>query len=699
MAVKSYEPQNIRNLALVGHGGCGKTSLAEAMLFVTGATTRLGKTMDRTSILDFEPEEQKRGGSMATALAWCESLGVKLNILDCPGDQNFYYDTVYALRGADAAVVVVSAPDGIEVNTERYYNEAVQQGLPVAIYVNKMDRERADPERALAEAREVLGAKAISVQIPIGREHSFKGVCSLFGKCAYVYPMDGSGKYAKTPIPEDMKAAFDKAWERLVEDVASTDEVLMTKYLDGETLTDDEIRQAFQKAMMTGEIVPLIYGCATECVGALSVAELAAWAFPNPMARGSVAGTTGDDTVTRATSPDAPFLGQVLHTTIDEHSGKVSIIRIFSGHPPHEGAVLNTTRGMPERLGSMLTLRGNHRDALAQAVCGDIVAVAKLKDTHTGDTLCDPKAPMKLAKVDVPPPMMSLVLKPATKNDEDKLKTAVERVIEEDPTLSVSFEDLTHQMVLLGMGQQQIELACDKMKRKYKVSVETELPPVPYRETIKKRIQNVEGKHKKQTGGAGQYGVAFINVAPTERGHGFEFVDMIVGGTIPRQYIPSVEKGVRERMKRGPMAGYPVVDVRVELVDGKYHPVDSKDVAFQMAGSKGMRTAFEKAGGVLLEPIYEMEINVPTESMGDVMGDITSRRGRIIGMEPSGRNTTVKASAPLAEVQRYAADLRAMTGGKGVFTMKLASYEEVPSHLVTKLIDASPFKVKEEDDD
>lgn len=699
MAVKAFETTNIRNIVLVGHGGCGKTSLAEAILYVTGATNRLGKVMDKTSILDFEPEEQKRGGSTATALAWTEVLGTKLNILDAPGDQNFIYDAFYAMRGADAVVLVVSAPDGVEVNTERFYHEAVRLGLPVAVYVNKMDRERANPEQCLRDIKEVLGAKVVPVQVPVGREQSFRGVCSLIGKCAYIYPMNGSGKYDKVPVPAEYKDAVESGLQTLIEEVTSTDEVLLEKYLDGQEISDEEIHVAFQEAMLHGEIVPVIFGAATECVGALSVAELAAWAFPHPLKHPKLEVHEGPTVVEKVCAPDAHFIAQALHTTIDEQSGKISILRIFSGQPPADGAVLNASRNTPERLGSMLALRGKEREPLSSVVCGDIVAVPKLKDTHTGDTLSDPKHPAWLPAIEVPPPMMSLVLKPASKHDEDKLKTAIDRVLEEDPTLSITFEPLTHQIVLQGMGQAQIEMAIEKMRRKYKVSVETDLPPVPYRETIKKAVQNIEGKHKKQTGGAGQFGVAFINVAPQERGAGFEFVDRIVGGAIPRQFIPSVEKGVRERLKRGYLAGYPIVDIRVELVDGKYHAVDSKDVAFQMAGSKGLKAAFEKGGSILLEPIYELEIVVPTESMGDIMGDITGRRGRVIGMDPRGRNTVIKAAAPLAEVQRYAQDLKSMTGGKGVFTMKLLGYEDVPSHLVSKIVDASPFHVKEEEED
>ena len=379
-------------------------------------------------------------------------------------------------------------------------------------------------------------------------------------------------------------------------------------------------------------------------------------------------------------------------TSIDEFAGKTSIFRIFSGRPPSDNAVINTTRGADERFGGLYALRGKERDAVAIPVCGDILSVAKLKSTTTGDTLASPGSTIKLEQVSYPPPMMSYVIQPASKGAESKLKIALERMLDEDPTLSTTFEDLTHQMVLQGMGQAHLDMSIARMKRKYKVDVATSLPPVPYRETIKRRVDGIEGKHKKQTGGAGQFGVCYLNVEPLESGEGFQFEDKIVGGSIPRQLIPSVEKGIKKRMGNGFLAGYPIVDVRVELYDGKYHPVDSKDVAFQMAGSKGLKAAFEKGGTRLLEPIYELEIAVPTDVMGDIMGDITSRRGRVMGMEPKGKNTVIKALCPLAEIQEYAPLLRGMTGGKGTFTMQLSSYESVPSNLVDKIVSASPFR-------
>jgi elongation factor G len=698
MALKSFAPSHIRNVALIGHGSAGKTSLAEAMLFVSGATTRLGKVDDHSSLLDFEPEEHRRLGSIATSLAWLVHDDHKINLLDTPGDANFIYDSLLALRGADAAVVVVSAPDGVEVQTERMFNEAVNLGLPRMVFINKMDRERADPERCLQELRDTFAARPVPLQVPIGAEHGFKGVISLFMRKALVYEMNGSGRYTKTEIPADMVAEVDAAWSNLVDAVVTTDDALLEKYLDTFDLSEDEVKGAFRKALKRGELLPVLYGSAGSCVSALALIELINWAFPGADERAPVEGSWEEHLLERSTGSDSPFTAQVIHTTVDEFSGKLSLLRVYSGEVPADNLVYNASRGKPERLGALFGLRGKEREVVEGLVCGDIVGVAKLKDTHSGETLTDPAAPIMLGQPLYPSPMMSLVIRPVSKADADKIKTGVERILEEDPTLSLTTEALTQQLVLQGMGQAHLEMAIERMRRKYKVNVDTDLPPVPYRETLARGVHNVEGKHKKQTGGAGQFGVCFINAVPLGRGEGFQFIDKIVGGAIPRQYVPSVEKGLLGRMTNGFLAGYPIVDVAIELIDGKYHPVDSKDVAFQIAGSKALREAFAQAGTVLLEPIMELEIVVPSEVMGDVMGDVTSRRGHVRGMEQRGRNTIIKAHCPMVEVQRFAPDLKGMTGGKGSFTMSLHAYEEVPRHLVDKIVHSSPFRRDDEED-
>lgn len=691
MALKAYSPESIRNVVLVGHGGSGKTSLAEALLFQAGATSRLGVTTDGTSLLDFEPEEQKRGGSVATSLAWLEHDGHKINILDTPGDQNFIYDALNAMRGADAAIIVVSAPDGIEVGTERVFAEARRLGLPTVIFVNKMDRDRADATTVLMEIEEVLGVPPVALQVPIGAEHDFKGFVSLFQQKSMVFT--GGGKYDKGPVPAELQDEMQTALEALVDAVASTDDALLEHYLETFELSDADLRRGFHDALKNGKIVPVMFGAASSLIGAAACLDLIAWACPSPLERAPLLLEDGGSVEPAA---NGSFAAQVIHTLVDEFSGKTSIFRIFRGTVPGDPVVTNTRTGEQERMGALYSLRGKEREPVVEAVTGDILGVAKLKSTHTGDTLAS-QADVVFESVQYPPPMMSFVISPQSKGDADRIKTALERLLEEDPTLSVTTDELTGHMVLNGMGQAHLDMAIERMARKFKVNVETGLPPVPYRETLRSAVQNVEGKHKKQTGGAGQFGVAFMNFVPQARDGGFEFVDLIKGGSIPNQFIPSVEKGIRERMKSGFLAGYPIVDIKVELIDGKYHPVDSKDVAFQMAGSKGLRAAFEKGGTVLLEPIMEMEIVVPTDVMGDVMGDMTGRRGRVMGMEPRGKNTVIKATVPLAEVQRYAPDLKGMTGGKGSFTMRLSGYEQVPGNLVDKIVSASPFLREDED--
>jgi elongation factor G len=691
MAVKVFETADIRNIALAGHGFCGKTSLGEAILFNAGATTRFGRTEAGTSTFDYEPEEQKRGGSIASSFAWLEYKGKKLNIIDTPGDQNFLYDSFNAMDGADCAVIMVSAPDGVEVQTERFWNRAVERNIPRVLFINKMDRERANWKQCLEEIEEAMGVKPLLLQVPIGAEQSFRGVVDVIEQKAYSWPHDDSGKMSEIDVPADLADELEAARETLIEDIASTDDDLLEQYMETFELDRDDMMRAFAKAFAAGEVVPVLFGATGHNMGVQPLMDLLAEFAPCPTDLPALEGEDEDGNPLEIVRGPGTFVGKVIRTFIDEFSGQVNIVRIYGGEAPADNVAYNSRTEDTERLGSLHVQRGKERDPIERGVCGDIISVAKLKDTRTNDTLSDVKSPRKLPGVVYPQPMMSYAIQPASRGDEDRIKTAVERLLIEDPTLSITYDAISNAMVLNGMGNSHLEAAIEKMARKFKVKVSTALPAVPYRETIAKPIQNVEGKHKKQTGGAGQFGVCFIHVEPTERDAGFEFVDQIAQGRIPRQYIPSVEKGVVERMKRGALAGYPVVDIRVILYDGKYHPVDSKDVAYQMAGSKGLKAAMEKAGMIILEPYYSMEIQVPSESMGDIMGDVTSRRGRVLGMEPKGRHTIIKAVCPLAEIQRYAPDLRSMTGGKGSFTMEFSGYEPVPHNMVDGIRAASPF--------
>ncbi|MBQ9817891.1 MAG: elongation factor G [Proteobacteria bacterium] len=698
MAKTLFDSSDIRNIALVGHGASGKTTLGEAILLKTGVTTRFGSTVAGTSTFDFEPEEVKRGGSNATAFAWCEYAGKKVNIIDTPGDGNFIYDSFTAMRGADLAVIVISAPDSVEVQTERAFHEACELGLAKMIVINKMDKERANPAQCLADIKEELEITPVQLHIPMGAAENFKGIVSVLDNKAYVF--DGnSGKFKAQDIPAEYADAVQEAWEAIMEAVAETDDDLMMEYLDTMELSHEQCINAMPAAIQSGKLVPVLYTSALNLVGIEQFLDMVTKYGPNPSQRSEVAIIRGDKEEMLKGTADGPFAALVIRSFIDEFSGKQNIFRILSGKVPADNNATNVRTGDVERLGTLYALRGNNRDAIEQGVFGDIIAVAKLKDTKTNDTLAA-NADFKFKAIEYPAPMMSFNIVCKNKGEEDKLGVAVDKLIDEDPTLSKGYDDLGRALTLKGMGQQHLEMAIDKMKRKFKLEVTSSLPLVAYRETLKKRVQNIEGKHKKQSGGAGQFGVCYINASPLNRGEGFKFVDMIVGGAIPRQFIPAVEKGIVMRMESGPLAGYPVTDLQVELIDGKYHPVDSKEVAFQMAGRKAILACLAQGGVKLLEPVYKMDITIPTESVGDIMGDINSRRGRVLGMDPEHKKTVIHAICPLAEIQRYAPDLRAMTSGQGIFTMEFEGYEDVPANLEAKIVKESPFGgAKEEDDE
>lgn len=696
MAKTLFDSSDIRNVALVGHSASGKTTIGEAILLQTKVTTRFGSTVAGTSTFDFEPEEVKRGGSNATAFAWCEYTGKKVNIIDTPGDGNFIYDSFTAMRGADAALVVISAPDSVEVQTERTMAEAKALGLAKMIVINKMDKERANPKQCLADIKEDLEVTPVPLQIPMGAAETFKGVISLIDNKAYTY--DANGKAKASDIPAEYADDVEAAWEAIIEAIAETDDELMEKYLETLELSHEECIAAMPAAIQSGKLVPVFYTSATNQIGINLILDAIAKYAPNPLQRGEIEIIKNGEVSMMKGSADGSFAALVIRSFIDEFSGKQTIFRILNGSAPADGAVTNVRSGA-ERLGSLYALRGNNRDAVEAGVFGDILAVAKLKDTRTNDTLAM-NTDFAFKPIEYPAPMMNFNITCKNKGEEDKLGVAVEKLMDEDPTLSKDYDVLGRALTLRGMGQQHLDMAIEKMKRKFKLEVNTALPLVAYRETLKKRVMNIEGKHKKQTGGAGQFGVCYINAEPLARGEGFKFIDKIVGGAIPRQFIPAVEKGIISRMESGPLAGYPVTDVAVELIDGKYHPVDSKEVAFQMAGKKAIRTSLEQGGVKLLEPVYKLDITIPSDSVGDIMGDITSRRGRVLGMDPEHKKTIIHAICPLAEIQRYAPDLRSMTSGQGIFTMEFEGYEEVPGNLEAKIIKESPFGgAKDEDDE
>lgn len=694
--MKRYEPKDIRTIALIGHGGSGKTSVGEALLYLTGANSRLGAVDDQTALLDHEPEEHKRGGSISTSFGTIEHDGVKINFADTPGDGNFILDARAALLGVDAAVAVVSAVDGVEVNTERTYGYATDSGLPVAVFVNKMDRERANGQQAVDDITELLGVRAVPLQVPVGAEADFKGVCDLVTGKLLTFAADGSGKVTEGDIPADLADAVEAATEVMVEAAAEADEELLEKYLEEGELSPEEIRIGLLAGIRSGSFVPVIFGAATRNFGVSSLLDLIEM-FPCPLDGAARAAHDGEEEKQIAPDPSGSFAGLVVKTLIDPFSGKLNVFRVMSGEVEGDTNVYNASAESKERFGQIFHLVGKKTVPVGHAVVGDLVAVAKLKDTNTFDTLTADKSELRFDVYDLPAPMITYIVTPKSKGDEDKIKSGLQRLIEEDPTLSSGHDEMTSSITISGMGQQHIDMAVEQLKRKYGVELEMELPPVPYKETIRGSVR-IQGRHKKQTGGRGQFGDTWQRISPLPRGGGFEFVSEIVGGAIPRQFIPAVEKGIVEAMARGPVAGYPVVDVQVVLDDGTYHKVDSSEMAFKMAGSKGFKKGFLQCSPTLLEPILEVEIVVPEENVGDIMGDVNGRRGKVLSMDPKGRSSVIKAHIPHAEMLEYSKVLQSVTGGKGTYTMAFHHNEEVPAHLQQQIISASPFKQTDDDE-
>ncbi len=681
-------PKDIRTLALIGHQGSGKTSLAEAMLVLAGVK----RSMSEPSLLDFEPEEEHR--SVSASVASFHYDGRRIHVFDTPGDGSFIHEARSVLGGVDAAVMVISAVDGVEVETERTWRIATELGLPRLIVINKMDRERADADRVLAEITEVFGIKPVPLELPIGSEASFRGVVDLLRDEARLFRNDGSGEVDLAATPPELADAVALGEERLTEAAAECDDALLEHYLETLELSQDDVLRGLSEGIRDGKLVPVIFTAASTNRGVHRLLELTA-VLPSPLDRPLRECADGDRI---APDPAGPFVGQVIKSIIDPYAGRISLIRVFRGSLTADTEVENATRRSMERVGSLSFAVGKKLGDATRATVGDIVAVNKLKDTHTGDTLCDPKAHVVMLPLTFRPPMATVIVKPATRKDEDRLREALTKVNEEDPAFVIGSDALTKETTVSGQSIAHIESVLQRMARKYKVNVTTEIPPVPYRETIK-GTADVEGKHKKQTGGRGQFAVAFMRIEPLPRDGGFQYVDAIKGGAIPRNYIPAVEKGIAGAMERGVLAGYPVQDVKVTVYDGKYHAVDSSEAAFMLAGSKGFKAGFLKARPTLLEPIVKMVIVCPEEAVGDVMGDIGSRRGRLQNTEYRNARAIVHALVPQAEVQTYGVDLRAMTQGKGSFTFELAGYEELPSHLQEKVIAEGRGGAHDEDDE
>lgn len=685
--MKDYPVADIRNIGIIGHGGAGKTSLAEAMFFNAKAINRLGRTQDGNTCLDYEQDEIDRQFSISLAVGRLEWQKNLINLVDTPGYANFTAETKAGLRGVGGAVLLATAVSGVKAQTLKVVEYADHYEIPRIIFINKMDRERANFIKALGDIEKMLGIIPLPTQIPIGAGEDFCGVIDLLQEKAYRYERDGSGKFTVTDVPEEMADEVASYREKLVEAIVETDDDLLTKYLEGEALSVEEIRAALSSATIHSQLIPIFCGSATLNIGMQPLMDGIREYLPSPQSRLiTIEGTNkSDQKEKREPEPDGPFSAIVFKTIADPHIGKLSVFRVLSGTLNSDTTVYNSSKGTRERVGHIFMLQGKQQTAINSAKAGSIVAVAKLKETRTGDTLCDESHFIKYRPIQFPEPVISFAIEPKSRGDEEKVSSSLHRLMEEDPSINLCWDKQTREWIVSGMGQMHIEVIMARLKRRFGVEVVIKVPKVPYLETIRTSAK-AQGKYKKQTGGRGQYGDTWVEIEPLPRGAGFEFVNKIAGGVIPRQYIPAVEKGVVEAIAGGVLAGYQMVDIRLTLYDGSFHAVDSSEMAFKIAGSMGFKKAVADAKPVLLEPVMDMDVVVPSECMGDIIGDLNSRRGKVMGVEPQANGQCVKASIPMAEVLKYAPDLRSMTSGRGAFHMEFSHYEEVPSHLMQKII-------------
>jgi elongation factor G len=683
--------EQLRNVALVAHGGSGKTSLAEAMLFCGKATTRLGRVDDGTSNLDFEPEEIKRKITISTAFHHLDWKKHVINIIDTPGDDNFLSDTKCSLQAADGVVVVIDATSGVKVGTEKVWAFAEEQHLPKMIFINKIDRERADFFKVVEETARVFDIKPTPVFLPIGSEAKFSGIVDLIKMKAYLYSKDGSGKFESADVPADMEDVVSEWREKMIENIVEVNDDLMEKYLEGEELSSVEIEETLIQGIKSGMVFPILSGSAVLNMGIFQLMDLIVQGFPSPLERGSRKGTKpgSEEVVERPASEDAPFSALVFKSVADPFAGKLTLLRVFSGTIASDSTLYNANKEAKEKFGQLLIMEGKKQTSVETAGPGDIVAVAKLKETSTGDTLCLASDPVVYEPAKPLPSTISYAVGAKVKGSEDKVFTSLARLLEEDPTLKLERDQATSEIVLSGTGQIHLETTCEKLNRKFGVEVKLTPVKVPYRETIKKSVNKVIYRHKKQTGGRGQFAEVHFDVSPLEKDSGFEFEEALTGMNVPRNFVPAVEKGLNEAIQSGILAGYPVVDMKVRFFDGKSHDVDSSEMAFKIAASMCLKKAIQDAKPTLLEPIMKMEITVPEDVMGDVMGDLNGRRGRVYGMDSQGRYQVIKAEVPMAEVLQYALDLNSISGGRGSFIMEHSHYDEVPAQLAEKIIAAS----------
>jgi elongation factor G len=676
------EPGKIRNVAVVGHRGTGKTSLVEALLFQAGATNRLGTVEGGSTVSDWDDDEQRRQMSLSASICNVEWQGRKINLIDTPGDAGFQGDAIAALRVVEGALFTVSAVMGVEVQTTRHWQRADKGGLSRVIVVNMLDRERADFYRVLEALRAQLSDKCVAVHIPIGSEHELKGIVDLLHMQAYLDP-NGQRESGPVEIPAEVEAEVQHYRERLLDAVVETDEGLMERYLEGQELSPEEVAKALKDAVTRGEVFPVACGVASKNLGTTAVLDLLVEGVPSPARKGAPISVEGAET--------AAF---VFKTIADPFAGRINVFRVLNGTLKGDSTIVNARSHAKERVGQLMQLEGKEHVQVSEFGEGDIGAVAKLKETQTGDVLMDAEHQVELPEIGFPEPVMSFAVTPKAKGDEEKMASGLRRLSEEDPTIQMRRDQQTGEQLLMGLSQMHVEVAVDRLKNRFNVEVELHQPRVPYLETIRKESR-AQGRYKKQTGGRGQFGDCVIQLEPLDGHQGYEFVDKIVGGVIPQSFRPAVDKGIQEAMLHGELAGAPIQGLRVLLVDGSYHTVDSSEMAFKIAGSMAFKSAYEKADPVLLEPIMELEVTTPDEAVGAVNGDLNSRRGRLQGMEPQGGMTNIKAEVPMAEILTYAQALTSMTGGRGDYHMHFLRYEEVPTHIAQKIIEETK-KEKEE---
>jgi elongation factor G len=686
--MKVYDASSIRNVALTGHSGSGKTQLTSAILADASMINRFGKVDDGTTVTDFDEEEIARKHTLSASVAYAEWNRQKINLIDTPGMGNFFSDAVAALQVADAALVVVDAVGGVMVQTEKVWAAADQLVLPRMIVLNRLDRDRASLERSLQSLRELCSRAVMPIQLPIGEEKPFRGVVDLISKKAFIFQTDQSGTFTEAPVPSDMTAAVDAAREALIEMVAEADEKLMEKFFEAGSLTDEELVGGLKAATAAATIFPLVCSSATLNIGVPQLLDAVLAYLPSPAERAYKGIGKGGADVSRRADEKGPAEAFVWKTIADPFAGRITMFRVVSGTVKADSTVQNKTRDTPERLGHVTLLQGKTQTNVPEVKAGDLGAVAKLKDTLTNDTLGDKADDVTFPAVKFPEPVLSYAIEPKSRGDEDKISTSMHRLEEEDPSIRYSRDPQTKELLLSGQGQLHIEVTVAKLKRRFGVDVNLKPPRIPYRETIKASTE-AHGRHKKQTGGHGQFGDCKIRVEPLQRGADFEFVDDIFGGSIPRQFVPAVEKGIQDARTRGYLAGYPMVDFRVTVFDGSYHDVDSNELSFKLAGSLAFKDAMTRARPTILEPVMNVEVYAPSDFAGDLMGDLNGRRGRIAGMDTHGPMTVIKAQVPMSEMLTYEQHLTSATGGRGSYHMEYSHYDEVPSHLQTKIIAAA----------